>query len=180
MKPLIVYFSHGGNNELLAYRLQKEFECDILEIEPSGKRTVFSIFLDIVLARTPRIKPCAVSLDQYDLLIFVAPIWAGKIAGPLKSFLVRERSHIQDYAYISLCGGGNGEQATKVRSELSSIVGRDPLTVKELWVIDLPPTDVEEHARNISGYKVTPENINHFVPDIRSFVDELTPEVVHR
>src|SRR5690606_34412863 len=106
MKPLVVYYSHGGNNELLAYRLQKEFGCDIFEVEPAGKRTGFSIFLDIIMARTPRIKPCPLDLGAYDMFIFVAPIWSGKMAAPLRSFLVQHRDQIPSYAFISLCGGG--------------------------------------------------------------------------
>lgn len=179
MKPLIVYYSHGGNNELLAYRLQKELSCDILEVEPAGKRTGFSIFLDIVLARMPRIKPCTVALDQYDLLIFVAPIWAGKMAGPLKSFLFGERVHINHYAFISLCGGGMRDQAEKVRKELSSIVGHEPVATKELWITDLPLPDMNASPKNISGYRATPQDVNHFLPDIRLFVEDLAPEVAH-
>jgi flavodoxin len=178
MKTLIVYYSHGGNNELLAYRLQKELDCDITEVEPTGKRTGFSIFLDIAFLRTPRVKPCTVPLDRYDLIIFVAPIWAGKVAAPLKSFLLRERERIGHYAFISLCGGGMKEQATRVRKQLTSIVGYEPVALKELWVVDLPMPDLKASPNLLSGYRVTPEDVNHFVPDIQMFVDELTPEIV--
>ncbi|MDV3308720.1 MAG: hypothetical protein LOY03_07875 [Cyclobacteriaceae bacterium] len=180
MKPLIVYYSHGGNNELLAYRLQKEFRCDIFEVEPIGKRTGFSIFLDIVLERTPRIMECSLDLDQYDLFIFVAPIWAGKLAGPLKSFLVRERGHLKDYAFISFCGGGMIEQVARVRKELESIVGRAPISVKELWVVDLPLPDFKAPPKGITGYRVRPEDVNYFLPEIRTFVHDLMPEAVHQ
>jgi hypothetical protein len=178
MKTLIAYYSHGGNNELLAYRLQKELACDILEVEPVGKRTGFSIFLDIAFSRTPRIKSCPVSLSSYDLLIFIGPVWAGKVPGPLKSFMVRERSHIENYAFISLCGGGLKEQAAKLRNELASIIGHDPELVKELWVVDLPLRDLKASPKMISGYRVTPEDVNHFVPDIRAFVEEVTADAV--
>lgn len=177
MKPLIVYFSHGGNNELLAYRLQKEFSCDIFEVGPEGKRTGFSIFLDIILGRTPRIKPCNVTLAAYDLLIFVAPIWSGKIAAPLRSFIVQYRNQISNYAFISLCGGGLSTQAEKVRKELSTLIGRDPLTTRELWVLELPKPHLKANPGKISGYRVTPEDVNYFVPDIHLFIEEVTADV---
>ncbi len=161
---------------MLAYRLQKELACDIVEVETVAKRTGFSIFLDIAFSRRPRVKPCPVPLDAYDTLIFVAPVWAGKIAAPLKSFLIRERAHIGDYAFISLCGGGMKEQADKVGAQLTSTVGHEPETVKELWVVDLPLGELKATPRIVSGYRVTPEDINRFIPDIRTFVEELTPE----
>ncbi len=178
MKPLIIYYSHGGNNELLAYRLQKELNCDIVAVETVGKRTGFSIFLDIVLARTPRIKPCSVDLGQYDFFIFIAPIWAGKIAAPLRSFLVRERSHLRDYAFITLCGGGMSEQAAKVYKELSTLLGGEPVAMKELWVMSLELPELKATPRKISSYSVRPEDIDHFSPDIQAFVEALRPEAV--
>ncbi|MFO7257419.1 MAG: hypothetical protein DIU61_006990 [Bacteroidota bacterium] len=177
MKPLIVYYSHGGNNELLAYRLQKEFNSDIFEVEPAGKRTGFSIFLDIVLGRTPRIKPCPLTLSAYDMLVFVAPIWSGKIASPLRSFLTQYRDQITSYAFMSLCGGGMSAQVEKVRKELTTTVGRAPIAVRELWVLELPKSHLKANPPKISGYRVTPEDINYFVPDIHAFVEEVTADV---
>jgi multimeric flavodoxin WrbA len=61
--------------------------CNILRIKELKKRTGFSIFLDTFLNRTPRIEDQEEKIKDYDHVILVAPVWAAKIATPLKSFL---------------------------------------------------------------------------------------------
>ena len=55
MKTLIAYYSFTHNNEVLAKDLQKKLNCDIHKIEEPGKRTGFTILLDLIFNRNPEI-----------------------------------------------------------------------------------------------------------------------------
>src|SRR5690242_15926601 len=106
MKTLIVFYSFTGNNEKLTAYLQGHIGCDVSKLETMKKRTGFSVFLDIVFSRKPVIKSITHNLKNYDHVIFSSPIWAGKIAMPLNSFLGDNAKDIKDYSFITVCGGG--------------------------------------------------------------------------
>jgi flavodoxin len=169
MKTLIVYYSYSHNNEILAKYLQQKLSCDILKIEEQSKRWGISILLDLVFQRIPRLKEHGISLDLYEHIIFLAPIWGGKIASPLSSFLMKEKSHIRSYSFISICGGANG-QAEKIFGELKEISGLKPSNVKELWVNNLLPADKKDTIKNTSGYRIVPADLQKFRNEIDEFL----------
>jgi flavodoxin len=165
MKTLIVYFSHSGNNEILVKYLQNKISCDTLRIEEASRRTGMTILLDLLFNRTPKLKDHGRPLENYSDFIFVAPIWAGKIATPLKSFLLKEKDRLKSYSFISLCGGVKG-QLQKITDELKKILHRDPELVKELWINDLLPPDKINTVKYTSGYKATVADLDNFKDEI--------------
>ncbi|HEU5291408.1 MAG TPA: hypothetical protein VFU05_12240 [Cyclobacteriaceae bacterium] len=171
MKTLIVYYSFTQNNEKLANFLQKKLNCDIVPLETVGRRNGFSIFLDLVFNRRPEIKRVPYYLRDYDHVIFLAPIWAGKIAMPMKSFLINEKGNISDYSFITLCGGGNPKQKENIRNELSDLLERAPLDVVELWVSKLL-LDKKENIKPVSSFKVNPNEIENYQSEIENFIRE--------
>jgi flavodoxin len=140
MKTLVVYYSFTKNNELLAKQLQRQLGADIFKIETLKRRTLVSIFLDLFFKRKPSIRKHQLSLYNYDQFVFVAPIWAGKIATPLVTFLQEEKSSIRRYSFITLCGGGTG-QREKIEQQLTDVLSREPQMVTELWISDLFSSD---------------------------------------
>lgn len=173
MKTLIVYYSFTNNNELLARTLQAKLNCDILMIEEVTKRTGFKIMLDLILDRTPKIKPHPFSIDSYELCIFIAPVWAGKIASPLKSFLVQEKNRINTYSFITICGGGAREQKEKLTESLTEIVGQKPGIVKELWTNDLLADEEKDTIKYTTGYRIQQKDLQKFSREIDDFVTAL-------
>jgi flavodoxin len=169
MKTLIVYFSHTGNNEILAKYLQKRIACDTLRIEEASRRTGMTILLDLLFGRTAKLKDHGQPLEIYSDFIFVAPIWAAKIASPLKSFLLKEKDHVKSYSFISLCGGATG-QLQKITNELQKILQRDPKVVKELWINDLLPPDKINTIKYTSGYRATVADLENFKDEIDDFL----------
>ena len=152
MKTIIVYYSHTHNNEILAGDIQKKLSCDILKIEEVKKRTGFTILLDLLFDRTPTLKGHAASLNLYDDFIFVGPIWASKIASPLKAFLLKEKKYIKHYSFISLCGGVKG-QLEKINKQLLLILQHEPEAIKELCINDLPVSERKNAAKYLESFK---------------------------
>ena len=137
MKSLVVYYSFTSNNASLAVCLSKCINCERFRIETVKSRNGLSIFLDVFFHRKPLVKSIPVCLGNYDHVIFVAPIWAGKIATPLASFMIKEKQMIGQYSFISLCGGREG-QWEKVEAELAEIMSKKPLAHVQLSVADVP------------------------------------------
>jgi flavodoxin len=171
MKTLIVYYSFTHNNEKLAMYLQKELDCDIAKIETLQKRTGFSIFLDLVFKRKPALKTMPYYLQDYRHVIFIAPIWAGKIAMPMKSFMIDQESSLKQYSFITLCGGAEG-QLGKVNMELESTLGIAPRRLLELRINDLLPADQKNKVKHTSGFRVEPDDFGKFDAQLRNFIEE--------
>jgi flavodoxin len=172
MKTLIVYYSFTSNNVILAKNLQKRLDCDTLMIEEVKKRNGFTILLDVLFKRTPKIKRNNISINLYDYIIFISPIWAGRIATPLKAFCLREKENINRYAFITVCGGTAG-QKDKIFLELSSHIQQEPEVVTELWINDLLPVDKKDTIKHTSGYRLQPKDLEFFEAKITDFLKHI-------
>lgn len=166
MKPLLVYYSFTGNNKLLIKSLQNILHSDIHEITTITKRTKFTIFLDMFFHRNPKINTFTKNIADYDLVIFVAPIWMETLASPLKSFLTKVGQQVKDYAFITLSGiKGN----RYIERDLVKLLGNKPLKITELAVSSLLPEDQKETP----DYKVHPEEMTNFEKEIKTFIQEI-------
>ena len=168
MKNLIVYYSFTKNNEKLAYYLRSKLNCDSVKIETLKKRTAFSLLFDLVFDRKPEIKPVRYYLPHYEHIIFIAPIWAGKIAMPLKSYLMDQKSNIKSYSFISVCGSRPG-QKEKIFNELSRVIGKQPLRVDELSMNDLIHAK-DETFKEESSTVITPNDFVFFEKEVDKFL----------
>jgi flavodoxin len=177
MKTLIVCYSFTQNNEVLAKMVRARLDCEMYKIETVRRRSVFSIFLDAAFGRRPPIQKHNLAMENYEQFVFVGPIWLGKIAGPLKTFLVAEKSSIKRYSFISVCGGLTG-QKEKIEDELASIVGSRPQSVCELWVSDIVGEHVTKNAKNVSAYRIGPAELEKFKAKIYEFCDVVEAEMV--
>jgi flavodoxin len=169
MKNVIVHYSFTKNNGKLADYLQKKLNCDSVKIETVRKRTGFSILLDLVFKRNPEIKHVPYYLRDYDHVIFIAPIWAGKIAMPMKSYMINEKRNVTSYSFITLCGGRAG-QKEKIQKELSSILSIPPADVVELWINNLLPADKKDTVKHTSGYRIESTDFSAFDREIDDFL----------
>lgn len=170
MNTLIVYYSLTNNNEQLAMLLQEKLQCDLLKIETVRKRTAMSILLDVIFHRKPAIQRHEMPIARYDRFIFVAPVWAGRIASPLRTFLYQESNFIVHYSFITVCGGGQNSQHRKLEKELTEILETPPENVTELWVKDILEAKTMDTAKLISGYRMEPKDFEQFADKINGFV----------
>lgn len=161
MKTLIVYYSFTQNNEKLAKHLHALLNCDIVRIETVKKRSAYSIFFDLMFHRKPAVKAVPYYLRDYDRVIFLAPIWGGQIAMPLQTFLLKEKSNIKRYSFITLCGGTLG-QKEKIEKQLLAMLDIAPDHLIELWINNLLPVDKKDTIKYTSGYRIGQEEIHKF------------------
>jgi flavodoxin len=171
MKTLIAYYSFSHNNEKLANHMATQLNCEMLRIETVKSRNGFSIFLDLMFGRKPAIKPISQNLADYDNVIFIAPIWAGKIATPMTSFLRREKANVKSYSFVTLCGGIAG-QKEKIERELINVMGTKPQALLELWVNNLLAADQKNKVKNTTTFRIDTDTLKAFDPELQDFLRE--------
>ena len=163
----MVFFSFTGNNRLLAKEIQTLSGCDIYEIEELTKRSGIRILFDILFRRNPGIKRTIIQLSQYDHIILSAPIWAGRIANPLKTFLNLEKNNIREYSFITLCGAGGNKHLVE---ELTKLCGKKPVALMELTVNSLLPAEKRDKIKYTSGYKIQLQDLASYRRSIARFL----------
>lgn len=177
MKTLIVYYSFTHNNELLAMHLKRLLSCDVLKIEPIRPRNFLRIFLDIFLNRLPDIQQPALNVASYDNFILIAPIWAAKIASPMRRFIFDQKHLLRRYAFITVCGGGNAKQRDAIVKQLTTGLTSPPISVVELPVTDL----LKGKSASVTNYQLKAADLSHFDSTIEQFVKACSPSAIsHR
>ena len=172
MKTLIIYYSFSGNNEFLAQELQKRLDCDIQKIVELKKKTGFTILLDLIFKRNPKIKRSDFDLKQYDRFILAAPIWDGKIATPLRSFIEMEKDNFKEYSFITVCTGPDG-QDKKITDELLQLIQKRPKAVMQLKINDLLPPERKNKIRYATPYRINQRLLLAFEMEIEQFLQAL-------
>lgn len=95
MRKLIVYFSYTNNTRMIAEKIQKQLDCDILEIktivpysddydtvvndEHNGERSNF----------LPEIQKFDLDTNRYDEIILGTPVWWYRPVPAIRTFLTQ-------------------------------------------------------------------------------------------
>lgn len=170
MSTLVVYYSHHGNNATLANHLCNRLQCGSVAIVETKPRTNRGILFDVLFRHEPRIQRIEKALDDYDHVIVVGPVWAGRIAAPLKSFFRQYGSRLADYSFITLCGYERPKQRAWLGREMTRVVGRPPRAVCELRVSDLVAPEQRRNLRIINGYRVEESELACYETAIDEFL----------
>jgi flavodoxin len=93
MKSLVVYYSYEGHSALIAGSLARLLGADTRRLETQDDKIrggVAKFFWGgkmVLSKKMPPLKPVDIDINQYDLIVVGAPVWAGSPAPPLLSFL---------------------------------------------------------------------------------------------
>jgi flavodoxin len=158
MKSAVVSYSLTGNNEALANSIAKEFSAEHIKITETKPRTMGSIILDLIFNKTPQIQPIPDRLENYDLILFMGPIWIGQVATPLRAYFKYFKTNPCRYAFISISGGADGENP-KIAGELKKRAGKEPIALIDLHIADLLPSDPKPTRKVTSAYQLNNEDI---------------------
>lgn len=99
MKTIVIYYSYETHTRMIAEKLKKKLECDILEIKPKipysmDYQTVVDETEDNLETRkTPEIEELNVNLDDYEKIILGTPVWWYTITPPIRTFLTKYDLH---------------------------------------------------------------------------------------
>jgi flavodoxin len=172
MKILVISYSLTGNNQKVATKLTNDLNADHIQITEPTKRKILRTALDVLFNRTPKIEPAELQVDDVDLVIFVAPIWMGKVAFPLRRCFKQVKNQLDRYIFISISGGAMGPNP-KVPKELTKRLGTEPLLVIDKQIVELLPKDPADITReDTSEYCLNPREVEQISQEILERIHE--------
>ncbi len=165
MKTLIISYSFTGNNDKLAKAIAETINADFVQLKEKRKRTYLTILLDVIFNRIPKIQEPQKTLGQYEHIIFIAPIWFGKIASPLRVMFENLKKTNRNYSFISLSSGADGVNPN-LEKELIQRTGIKPQTVINHLIKEMFASNPSTSRKEINTYKITVDEANDVVKEI--------------
>jgi len=149
-RVLIVYYSRSGATRALAAELAAKLGADMAAIKEPRSRIGVSGFLrsmlETVRGTLPPIEPLHVDLPAYALVLLGTPVWAGRAASPIRSFLRMTARSLPPTAYFCTYGGSGHDTAFQ---DMARRQGQRPLATLAVRRRELPP---ERHADALEAF----------------------------
>lgn len=109
MKEIIVYYSLNGHVRQIVDHMQGT-KIEVKTVKKMSKNKVWQmIVLGYLVIKNKRLeinKLTSYDIETYDIIHFVAPIWAGKIALPMQSFIEQNPFKNKKVKLTVSCNGG--------------------------------------------------------------------------
>lgn len=125
MKTLVVYYSRTGNTKMIAESISNALDSDIEEIIDTEKRSGIIGYIksgyEASRGKLSEIQESKYDLSQYDLLIIGTPVWASKMAVPVRAYLKNNMDKIPLLACFSTCGRSGIEKTNQDFAEYTNI-----------------------------------------------------------
>ncbi len=137
-KALIVFYSNTGHTRRIAEAIAALGNWPTAEIrDVTSHRGVWGnlrCVIESILKIKPRIEFDAPVLSSFDLIIIGTPVWVGRIASPVRSFLSLHVHSLQRVAFFCTCGS---TQPGTVFDQLSEASGKTPVSTMVISDNDL-------------------------------------------
>lgn len=140
MKAAIIYYSLDGNTDFAAKKIAEKTGADVLRIDalekyPTDKKKYMKGGMHATFGIKPKIENYAFDIGKYDTIIIGTPVWAGKMAPPIKTFLSDNDISGKKIAYFACSAGGNSakclESLKKFGEPVAVMSLIDPLNKKK-------------------------------------------------
>jgi hypothetical protein len=125
---LVIFYSYTGISRRLA-----QLACaqqgwamgEVRESQPRSGALGFARCLwDSLLLRHPAVTYEGPDPGDFRTVVIVAPIWAGELASPMRSFIAANQERLHRVAVLLTMGGRGGTKAT---AEIARLVGAEPI-----------------------------------------------------
>lgn len=173
MKHVIISFSETLNNEKVAEQTAHDLNIDWIRLEETRKRTLATNFFDILFSRKPKLTLDFQSIESYDFIVFMGPVWLGHPASPFRRIFDYLKVHQKQYGLVTVCGGNNACISNpKLHDYLFKRTHIEPRFIKELKIFDLMPSmDEKERNEKMFKYKMNIEEINQFTSEAKEVIE---------
>ena len=128
-KVLVVVYSYTGTGRRLAQVLCAQQGWPLSEVielrsRKKGMRGTWRCVLDSMLGRRPRVFCDGAAPERYEAVVLIAPIWIGRMAGPMRSFVAMHKPALRNTALITVMGSRGAAVAA---AEFTRLTGHDPM-----------------------------------------------------
>lgn len=154
MSIAIISYSLTGNNEALASGVANAVSAEHIKITEPKKRNCGTIAFDLMFGRTPHVSPEPQALDKYEGLIFVAPVWMGQPAFPLRAYLKYLKAHPHKYGFVTISGGSLNSNP-QLRSNIIKLAGTEPTVFVDMYIANLLPNGTRIDPKTVEAYRLT-------------------------
>ncbi len=127
MKTAVVYYSLSGNVKETAEKIAAALSADLVALEPvsplkgSGFASILKGGGQVTLGKKPPLKAMP-DLSGFDRVILGTPVWAGKCAAPVWTFLSSGALSGKETAVFTFSGSGKDEKAIRqIRENAGSL-----------------------------------------------------------
>jgi hypothetical protein len=122
---LVVVYSYTGTSRRLAQLLAGLEQWQVGEIRDAKPRSGnWRCIWDSLLRRRPPIVYDGPDPATFDAVVLISPIWAGRLAGPMRSFVAMRREVLPDVVVVSVMGNKGAPSAV---AEVAALIGRRPI-----------------------------------------------------
>lgn len=153
MKSIIIYYSHTGNNEALAKKTAEVLDIESFPLIETKERTTKSIVSDMIWKKKSKLVNFPKNVEEYDLVIFIGPVWMYSIPTPLKSYFKYIKGKIKKYSFISVSGGSLGPNPG-ISKELVKRLGKGLVLNLDLNIANFCKTPQNPSTEDIGKYKL--------------------------
>jgi hypothetical protein len=127
-KVLVITYSYTGTCRQLAQLLCSQQGWPMGEISDvrsrKGMMGLWRSIVDSWLHRRPAISYVGPPPIAFDAVVLVSPIWAYRLASPMRSFVAARHGELRNVAVISAMGNRGAPNAV---AEISRLLGRSPI-----------------------------------------------------
>lgn len=135
MRSLVVYHSHTGTTRKLAEAAARDLGADIVEVRASRYRRGIASYMraayDSVMGRLPEIDAGNIKPDSYDLVLLLAPLWAGRASTPMRAYLTQHRGKMRRAAFVLTCGGNVPPKAFEQMAAIADLTPERTFSMRE-------------------------------------------------
>ncbi|MES2189158.1 MAG: flavodoxin [Pseudomonadota bacterium] len=127
-KILVVVYSYTGTSRRLAQLLCSQMGWPMGEITETRSRAgvlgSLKCIVDSVFGLCPPVLYVGPEPRDFQTVVLIAPIWAYRLAAPMRSFVAERSDRLPRVAVVAVMGGKGGANAA---SEIGELLGRAPL-----------------------------------------------------
>ena len=155
MASAVVFYSLEGTTKTVAERLAKELDAKLIAIEPEKAYPTsgFAKFMkggkDVLFNTMPKLKAYSFDDAAYDTVVIATPVWAGKAAAPMRTFISEHKLDGAKVGVAVLSGSGD---ATGCVADIAKSLG---CTSDELVIMSLKSDEAQDArvvANAVSGF----------------------------
>jgi hypothetical protein len=117
---LVVCYSYTGVSRRAAQLLCSHRGWPLGEISDVHARGSWRCVLDSLLRRQPEISYMGPEPASFDTVVLVAPIWMYRLAGPMRTFVAREKDVLRHVAVVCTMNSGGASNAF---AEIAHLLG---------------------------------------------------------
>ena len=125
MKSLIVFYSRSNITKKVAESIAGKLDCDVEEIKPKvnydGKLGYAKGIKDGASEKIVELEDLSYNPQDYDVVYLGAPVWAGKSANPLISYIKQNEGKFSSVKFFVTAGSRGFDATFKQLEDATSI-----------------------------------------------------------